>query len=562
MTNIEQKAREAFSAEVQRQAKEPCEKKSQKLGLALRRLVCGWVFDDKPHLVSSASPDGVLCYNGLKLTRKGNGVCLMGPSGSLRHEGVSLQDCAARLVNEAIDMVRRTYKARLQAWMAAELAALAATDASFQDSLDEEGFCNPYVNWVIEGSLEPKWWGRKANMPGLTRLILKHAWDHGIFDKEIWGLTIRVCGVRPTLNQYNDIAANVDAVRARVMETPNLAPLLHAKTSGYPQEDVQLNAGATAIAAARDRLFAEGCTPAGWRWLTKQSRQWVYQLHQSCSYEEAVSFINVMAEFQVGRLPTRFVRVQYLLSWVSESWYEGATWKLEEKLNQQEKRRSAGLFMRLATHAVRSRQVKASEVRDRSIEILDFIKDGHPVQKGATWHSLIRRQAEWHRGQHQARIAQLKAERENLPAYEWSPIVSEVQYKEVKAISLTTSDALWEEGDYLEHCVGTYADRCFANKSRIFSMRDEEGTPLATMEVICHQGKWQMQQLRGKRNHSVSSATLKQLAQKVVAAVRSAPKSAITENKVIREGTGRFSRLHRANLARQAIPPEADLIPF
>ena len=193
--------------------------------------------------------------------------------------------------------------------------------------------------------------------------------------------------------------------------------------------------------------------------------------------------------------------------------------------------------MRLAVQAVRARQVKASEVRDRVIEILDFVKDGHPIKKGATWQSLLRRQAEWHRDMHRARIEKMTSIRKKLTAYEWTPIVSEVQYKEVTAISLNTSDELWEEGDMLEHCVGTYADKCFSNHSRIFSMRSADGLPLATLEVTCNRGKWQIAQLRGTRNRAIQNPDLKTLAQQVLRELKRAPQPNPADNKVLREGT-------------------------
>ena len=137
--------------------------------------------------------------------------------------------------------------------------------------------------------------------------------------------------------------------------------------------------------------------------------------------------------------------------------------------------------------------------------------------------------------------------------------MNEVQYKEFKAVSLKNSDELWAEGDYLEHCVGTYADRCFANESRIFSVQNEEGTSLATLELTHHRGRWAVAQLRGRRNASVANTVVKQLVQKVVTAVRQAPEANPSDNQVLREGT---RQLRWARALREAIPEDDAPIPF
>lgn len=567
MTEFEQLALTALSEEVRRRLglapRLPDDKKSQKLGLALRRMVVSWVVEDKPRLVQSASAEGVLCYGGLQLARRGNRVELCGPSGRMRSEAMGVHSCGTSLVNEATTKVRLVYKAKLTTFMEGlmtqlteEIPELAAND------IVGALLINDYAGWVIDGSLEPKWWGNAASVANLTKLILKHAWDHKIFDKEVWGLAIRVGGVSPLLDDYNDIADNLEAVRARVQETPNLAPLLRCKDSRYRAE-TPLRADPQALSRERDRLIEAGCTPAGWRWLSKQARQWVYELHVLCSTEESVAIMNLMAEHQVGRLPVRFIRMAHLRAWAHPTYYWDSQLR-GKRLSNEARKQSIGLFLKLAVHAVRSRKITAGTARDRATEILDFVADGNPIQKGATWQSLLRRQAEWHRAQHQARIAAMKAHRDTLPAYAWTPIVTEVQYKEFKAVSLKNSDELWAEGDYLEHCVGTYADRCFANESRIFSVRNEEGTSLATLELTHHRGRWTVAQLRGRRNASIANTVVKQLVQKVVTAVRQAPKADPSDNQVLREGTHRlrWERRNRQAALREAIPEDDAPIPF
>lgn len=48
---------------------------------------------------------------------------------------------------------------------------------------------------------------------------------------------------------------------------------------------------------------------------------------------------------------------------------------------------------------------------------------------------------------------------------------------------LTDPDALEAEGTMMSHCVGSYCEKVKSGNSRIFSLRDHENRPLATMEI-------------------------------------------------------------------------------
>lgn len=558
MSELEQKALEAL-IEAVKGAPEGSAKKSQKFALALRRILVGWLIEEKPYFVQSASKEGVLCYGDLRLCRLADHrVVLLGPKGPLNVGAAGIKDCAFILMKEATDKLRAAYCTRLRAQMKVLWEQLGGMHPELATNLAlQQDMTNSYVEWITEGSMEPRWWGRAARDELLRKLLLKHAWDYQIFDKEIWGLAIRVCGPSPTLASYNQIAFSREAVRSRIQETPNLAPLLMSRVPGYSGADTVLEADNQALARVRDRFLSAGCTPAGWRWLTRQPRQWVYDLHQHLAPKEAAVVLNELAALQVGRLPVRFIRVAVL-----KRWFCPETAYLGGKLTNEQKVKSIAHFLRITVDAVRSRKVRASTVRDRAIEILDFVKDGNPVLKGATWQSLLRRQEEWHRDQHRARVEEIKARRAYMPAYAWTPLVPEVAYKDVKAISLTTSDELWDEGDYLEHCVGTYANDCFTNQSRIFSMRDQNNTSLATLEVTYNEGRWNIAQLRGRRNQEVSDTTLKKLAQKVVSAARQAPKLNPSANRVLREQQRRPRPAQQPANAQNNAFDELDNIPF
>ena len=53
----------------------------------------------------------------------------------------------------------------------------------------------------------------------------------------------------------------------------------------------------------------------------------------------------------------------------------------------------------------------------------------------------------------------------------------------VQAVSLGNSYALAMEGKRMQHCVGSYATRCFLGESHIISLRDSEDRSLSTLEI-------------------------------------------------------------------------------
>lgn len=105
--------------------------------------------------------------------------------------------------------------------------------------------------------------------------------------------------------------------------------------------------------------------------------------------------------------------------------------------------------------------------------------------KGRTWDALVRQSAEWH-------IAMAK-KREAEGRCQWTPapvnnyVVADEDYT-IKIVQLTTSEALYEEGEAMSHCVADYELACRDGVTAIFSIRkfteSKKGyETLATVEV-------------------------------------------------------------------------------
>lgn len=127
---------------------------------------------------------------------------------------------------------------------------------------------------------------------------------------------------------------------------------------------------------------------------------------------------------------------------------------------------------------------------DQMQVILEYVFTMHEANKsfsmkGRTWAALARQSAEWMR-----EMAKKKAA---ANFNDWKPATIQnykVQKGEsiMKIVQLTNSEALYEEGYEMSHCVADYEQDCYDGLSAIFSLREFKGHDdsfdiLATIEV-------------------------------------------------------------------------------
>lgn len=119
----------------------------------------------------------------------------------------------------------------------------------------------------------------------------------------------------------------------------------------------------------------------------------------------------------------------------------------------------------------------------------------------AGWPALLKRQKAW-------ALAQVPVV---LPkgaptGDEWNPYVRRVEFGLYRFEALTRAAQLLEEGEAMQHCVGTYADYCRGGVRRIYSVRERKsGRRIATFSVEYvdyGNGKlaWECDQLSGLNN--------------------------------------------------------------
>lgn len=122
-----------------------------------------------------------------------------------------------------------------------------------------------------------------------------------------------------------------------------------------------------------------------------------------------------------------------------------------------------------------------------------------------------RSQRHWHRHRpREERVFQESPPRN----YSWKPILDHPVSIEGgwQFVELTSSEALREEGDAMSHCVAGYDGYCHYGRSRIFSVRNDRGQRVSTLE-LCRSNlrkrkrkQYAINQNRGVRNAAVSSA--------------------------------------------------------
>lgn len=483
----------------------------QKLALALYALLKNNILIKKPKLIQ-VSADGILqVYGGSKIERLPDGRIRATMGGRIGN--FPLNSTAAMLHQSAMNSIKREY--------AEEILEFAIAKAEAH-GINHQRYLHLCMDWTL-ANMPLKWWSRKSSSTVEINTLMKYMWDNNILNREVFGAGIRLRGRDVSIAVYNAAMLQFDELKARFAEAPNLAPLLvddlwtsnslvdpltkHAK--------VTIKSGLNAVQELREAYINEGGSPKGWRWLSHQGWTTVNFLQQT-DCRMARQIIEVMAAAQVGRIP-RIPRHALLAS--------STTLPLPV---------FAGMAKCL-TDAYSKRQVKARDLADQIPLVMDYLRSTKvkdtSILKGATWKSLMRRQVEWH-------LMFLRKQREKLRAsavqYFWKPLVQEVSLGVLTATSLNDSEALWEEGTEMSHCVGGYSPQCYNNTSRIYSIRNAAGARLATQEVRMVNGRWKTTQLYGYGDKSIHDKAILKLASQVASRCNRAEPLKQSDNQVIK----------------------------
>ena len=87
--------------------------------------------------------------------------------------------------------------------------------------------------------------------------------------------------------------------------------------------------------------------------------------------------------------------------------------------------------------------------------------------------------------------------------YRWQSALQVQELGDFLIIPLTSSRELSSEGWNMEHCVAHYDADCAKGMYQVFSIRDLDGTRIATLGLIYTAGVWRVDQCLGFRNEEV-----------------------------------------------------------
>lgn len=317
------------------------------------------------------------------------------------------------------------------------------------------------------------------------------------YGRETLKLVFALHGTQATFAHLDEVRAHQDALACRLAETPNLLPLfgralafarVPADVSGYRQHALRL-----------------GLTPAGWRWLTHQSRTTARKLTRPGLTPRVIAWLNLLAK--VGEpLPPRLLDDSGLLCLGDIE--DQVIGTLSHPLRYAAAERSVVLFLRLTltTYQQRARagtlQTFWHEYQLLAWELIRALRQNRPLlQPGSTWASALRRQhlameQRLFEARQQAENAELSAAQADLP---WTSAVAAYAVHGIEVVPLCCNEELLQEGALLEHCVGdgTYLALCQTGHSRLFSLRGGHTHFRATLQLSRDSSNtWRVTQLK------------------------------------------------------------------
>lgn len=512
-----------------------------KAALALRAWYRHMALVERPEMVVQETGNRFEVYGGTFVERQADGTLKLSNQGRPENgnyvEGASLGQWLAR---HARQQVQLDYHAKAQDLVRSQ-GLDANTTRKLISSLEK---ANDYVSY----KLNVCWWRRKSTMAADGRILGKLLWDSQVLDREVFSLVVRVVGFKFTVPEFNKCAANKEALMARVKEAPHMAPWL--LESNYDLSTLQVQD--TVWKDLKAKFLSLGGTPQTWKWLCAQGHTWFkfFRLQQ-----HDVKALNYLGSLQLGKAPLHLGFMGSLRHRLAYNAHKDVSPYLD--------------VFKAAVVAFKKRKLKMGDFGQYNL-IFDWLQNvPNASTKGATWASLMRKQHVWH--MEYAR-QEMERRKEAGGCLGWVPYVQHLVQGSLEAVSLNTSDELWEEGTAMSHCVGGYDQGCHSNQSRIYSIRrgDER---VATLEIRKVNGKLTIGQLYAYGNRVVKDPAVIKFSKQVLAACKRVPEPDVAKNVVIREPKNQPHRFaphaareraeqHPAQQFAHADGDDSDDIPF
>lgn len=252
-------------------------------------------------------------------------------------------------------------------------------------------------------------------------------------------------------------------------------------------------------------LARQGINSRGWRLYLDYgdvlflplARPWIHPDQPFTSGPNALAYLRILQACEMDVLPPPELVASMLLWGLPESrldllppLYFRAAWKAAVA-NQYEQRSMAEFTRELVLVSLWFFSTGAYETAESGL-----LKAG--------WPALLRRYRVWSLEQAPAALARSSSAND-----EWNPYIRRVEWGLYRFEALTNAEQLREEGEAMQHCVGTYHDYCRGGVRRIYSVRERKsGLRVATfsMEYVDYGNgtlAWECDQLSGLKNAEV-----------------------------------------------------------
>ncbi|MDK2126474.1 PcfJ domain-containing protein [Parachitinimonas caeni] len=362
------------------------------------------------------------------------------------------------------------------------------------------------VEWVLEklvthyiGCSERPGFLDRASMERAAR-ALRAALFQNVLERELASVAVALRPNQVDLWFYLKLALHREAVLRVARERRNLLPwLLIVPTAHWQREDLFARhlwgPGQEGIRWVQSRYpnFSGFESAASFRWLCRARftvvNCWCYQGMDT-------NILDMIVRCQVqARVPAVF--------WCFLIKHHHSFVRLGQSIAIQRLIRALAQYCAerwvSAGYQVLRRELNCWALSNSFLEVVDWLcfeglEQGQPA-KQASWGSLRRRSAAWHERQTRQRT-----EIQNL---QWVSPLGETCQRDFLFRPLTSSAALWEEGDLLHHCVGNFDEACFEGRYLVFAVEGPAGSR-STLGLVKQQGCWHLDEHTSYYNEPVS----------------------------------------------------------
>ena len=381
------------------------------------------------------------------------------------------------------------------------------------------------VNYEVFNALKReaclKWFGSTSYQ------LFTKIWKHFMFkilDRDALRAATSIKGAHVKVSDYNKLIISIDTVREAHSLNPQVVSLW-AMVSGAkctrPLHKVMKRA-----------LKAHGMTKGGWKYFLKLPITGLGELLveiKNTSYA-AAGTIKERERLQRQILLGKLARSMNLLSqtgevprytimhWINTELCEASNLvehdvkiafiSVMRALFKATKKERISVRWHKKTYADTPLDERPRLWRNRVRDVVDWMtRDGivalNRDQRRMSWTGFERMCRVWHdQFMHQRHLNTYG----NLAWESRIDVFTAVNWPDLRAVALVNSEALFEEGNVMGHCVSQYVQRCAQGRCRLFSIRkiDKEGEEkrVSTLEITCTgmERKWEVIQHRGKFN--------------------------------------------------------------